>query len=177
MPRTSSPSSSERNASAFFLLVSQIIKKYLKNVFINIFFSCWSPSKMASRRLQGAESHGQRQRGADPVHRHLASEVRVQDRQRWPGGDAPGSRCSTSCQGTVFLKFSRFKKFIQEAAYAFAKQTKPDIADEPKQALAQSKNMAAAIAKKAIAVLAWFLYTWSYLFSHNTLHWLQIIFP
>jgi len=46
------------------------------------------------------------------------------------------------------------RRAVKEAAYAFAKQTKPDIADEPKQALAQSKNMAAAIAKKAIAVLA-----------------------
>ena len=111
---------------------------------------------MASRRLQGPESDGQRQRGSDPLHRHLAPEVRVQDRQRWSGGDSSSSRCSTSCQGTVLAIFEILKiyNFFQEAAYAFAKQTKPDIADEPKQALAQSKNMAAAIAKKAIAVLA-----------------------
>ena len=60
---------------------------------------------MASRRLQGAESHGQRQRRIDPLHRHLAPEVRVQDRQRWPGGDSSSSRCSTSCQGTVLTIF------------------------------------------------------------------------
>ena len=53
-----------------------------------------------------------------------------------------------------FKRSSRLTTLFKEAAYAFAKQTKPDIADEPKQALAQSKNMAAAIAKKAIAVLA-----------------------
>jgi hypothetical protein len=66
---------------------------------------------MASRRLKGPESHGQRQRGSDPLHRHLAPEVRVQDRQRWSGGDSSSSRCSTSCQGTVLAIFKILKLY------------------------------------------------------------------